>query len=534
MNGEHRTDRRYAGSLTIILLAAWIAGCSSTSPQPAAGADVPFRLTLERMTIRDRSGQELPGLHSVAHVVYGSKLVIVGGRTNGMHLFTQQRRAGLIWSFPPAMANDRVYVVDLKTLTLDGSAPVTALPSAIALQLQATNAQSFSKDGWFYVVGGYGVTEDGKSMRTFDQVVAIELKALIDAVRTGRKLDVDFARQHIHVGDHPALAVTGGGVTQLGGKTLLVFGQMFNGLYTTDGSVAQQEYSQAVRVVELKLSDKAVDGIRGIDVTYAGKCPDPPATEEQPLPDGPYHRRDFTLARVLSPNGVPRIAVYGGVFKGGRMEGYVNPVYLTPGANANCAIGGFALGEDTGSSQWLGQYDGAVIPIYNRDSGGRTGAIFTTFFGGISQYYWDGSSLRRDPQDFSKDPPVDGLPFINSISTLRVTADRSDDFLHVNERFPPVRQEPRCGGLGPAPYLGTNSFFVMADGMESGPAVDNGVFLLDRLPSTQPTVIGYIFGGIASTLPYPGKATCASNVVYRVTLDRRLPTRTVKLEPPRP
>lgn len=521
MNGR-RTLRI---ALALLLAASWIAGCSSAHVASSAGpdADVPFRLVLAPFEIAG-----LPGLHSVAHAVYEGKLVILSGRTNGMHDFPPQRQAGLIWSFPPQQANNRVYVVDLGRQRLVGSASVDDLPSRIARQLRATNTQSFARDGWFYIVGGYGVTEDGKSMRTFDQVVAIDLRALIQTVQDGHKLDAQFAASHMHVGDHPALAVTGGNIELLGNRILLVFGQMFNGLYTTDGGVAQQEYSQAVRAVEMSLSTELEDGIRGIDVNYLGKCPDPPPTEPQPTPDGPFHRRDYPLARVLAPDGSPRIGAFGGVFKGGRMEGYIHPVYITPSDTENCVSGGpklgFTLTEATDSSQLLSQYESPIIPIY---SASRK-AMYTTSFGGISQFYWDAASrtLKRDAIDFSKDPPVDGLPFIHSISTLRVGGAGNADFLHVGEQFPPAGGEPSCrdssGRTIKAPYLGTNSFFV--------PLQHDGVILLDRIAT--PTVIGYIFGGIASTLPYPGKATCASNRVYAVRLHPRSPTRTIKLEPP--
>lgn len=535
MNGARRIPGKFAGSLTMAvmlsLMAAWIAGCGSVHPATTvdAAADVPYRLILRPMRI-----DGLPGLHSVAHAVFDNKLVIVSGRTNGMHDFLQQRQAGTIWSFPPSKANNRVYVVDLATRKLVGSAPVDGLPSRIAGQLRATNTQSFTRDGWFYIVGGYGTTADGNSMRTFDQVVAIDLEALIATVGSGGKLDAQFARQHMHAGDHPALAVTGGGIEQAGDKILLVFGQLFNGLYTTDGSVAQQEYSQAVRMLSLALSDQpGDDAIPGIEVTYLGKCPNPPQDQPQPTPDGPYHRRDFTLATVLDPGGSPRFGVFGGVFKGGRMEGYVHPVYITPQASSTCAglpEPGLTLKEDTASSQWVSQYEGATVPVYDE----VRRAMYTTAFGGISQFYWDPKTgtLKHDAIDFSKDPPVDGLPFINSVSTLRVGGARNGDFLHVEEQFPPRGGEPSCsdpsGTTAKAPYLGTNSWFVLA----SGVPVREDVLLLRRIQS--PLVIGYIFGGIASTLPYPGKATCASNLVYAVTLDPRNATRTVELQPPSP
>jgi hypothetical protein len=588
MNSERRTPS-LGMAMAFPLLVAWMAGCASAPVTPsatamadaAADADVPFRMTLTPFEI---SG--LPALHSVAHAVYRepnpadpasstSWLVIVSGRKNGRHeLVTQASANPNEWSFPPLRANNQVFLVDLNKRQLVASSRIDCptgttasdcLPSTISRQLMATNTQSFTRiqantgEEWFYIVGGYGVTADGNSMLTFDQAVAINLPGLIRLMRTagnreGNFLGIRFA-QHcgrvtgapcIRAGNDPALAVTGGGIEQLGDRQVLVFGQLFNGLYTNDVGAAQQEYSQAVRLVSILLGGKRIDGIDGLSVSYLGQCPDPAPIEPQPTPDGPYHRRDFTLARVLTPEGTPRIGVFGGVFKGGRSEGYLHPVYITQ--DGKCVIPDrvdpkdltkattlpFALNEDTGSKQLLSQYESAIIPAYSA----KRKAMYTTFFGGISQYYWDPQSrtLKRDEVDPTlKTAAEQGLPFTSSISTLRVGGTGGNGhFLHIDEKgdaltFPPGGGEPACGGLR-APYLGANAWFVMADGVET----KDGVILLDRIQTK--TVIGYIFGGIAAMRAHPGKQTCASNKVYEVTLDPQpLTPSTVKLvEPPKP
>jgi hypothetical protein len=49
---------------------------------------------------------------------------------------------------------------------------------------------------------------------------------------------------------------------------------------------------------------------------------------------------------------------------------------------------------------------------------------------------------------------------------------------------------------------------------------------------TSASVIGYMVGGIASTLPYPNGATCASSMFYQVTLNPTQPTTAVQLQLP--
>lgn len=508
-------------AFVIAALAAAASGCKpGRQPDPIApradlAADVPFQLTLAPFTVPG-----FAGLHSGAHAFLDGKLVVLAGRRNGMHAFPPQRGEGAsVWSFPPELANDTVYVLDLAARSLVGRASVNALPAKIADQLRATNVQYFTRDGRLFVVGGYAPTPDRTSMRTLDQVVAIDLAALIDRVTRGEPLDQAFATASIAVGNHPAIAITGGHTALLGSSVLLAFGHLYNGLYTTGGGLAQQEYSQSVRELRFTLAGSTVT------VDYLGKDPDPPPTEPQPVPDGPYHRRDYTLVSVVAPDGSPRIAAYGGVFKGGRMEGYVHPIYITASAGAGTGNSAgklsFVMREDPTSQQLLSQYEAAAVAVYSRSRK----AVYTTFFGGISQYYWDpqASALRRDPPNFNVTPVIDGLPFINSISTLRVGGAGNGNFLHVGASFPPAGGEPTCGGAGKAGYLGANAFFVATGGKDA-------VVQLDDVK--EPTVIGYVVGGIASTKPYPGPATCVSDQLYAVTLSTAGATNTVRLTAP--
>jgi hypothetical protein len=79
---------------------------------------------------------------------------------------------------------------------------------------------------------------------------------------------------------------------------------------------------------------------------------------------------NYTLAKVLAPDGSLRIGAFGGVFRGGRMEGYVHPVYITPAVPSCGREGGqklnFVLSEATDSSQWLSQYEGPIVGIYSK------------------------------------------------------------------------------------------------------------------------------------------------------------------------
>jgi len=229
-----------------------------------------------------------------------------------------------------------------------------------------------------------------------------------------------------------------------------------------------------------------------------------------------YHRRDLTVLPLRAPDGSARIAALGGVFVPGQMAGFLHPVYV----ETSSAAPGFTLEVDEGTTQWLSQYEVAAVPIYSASEH----AMYVTLFGGISQYYYKDGKLQHDAPNFNISPAVDGLPFIDSVSTLKVTAADSAQFVHDADVFPPRGTPLTCGtGALPAPYLGAETVFVpRADAVG-----DLGVIELDQV--TAPIIVGYLVGGIASTAPYPNGDTCASSTYFQVTLVPGQPTATTRV-----
>ncbi len=488
-------------------------------PSPQPPAPVPFSLALKATKI-----DGFPGIHSGAGAMHDGRIVLMAGRRNGLHAFPPERKATQIQAFPRTEANETIYVIDPVTATLRGSASITGLPEPIQAQLRATNTQYADAEGWLYVVGGY--TYAGKSMKTLGGVTAIDLGALITAIEGNQPLDASFASAHMAQASHLALAIAGGELVEFGGKFLLVFGNQFDGLYTPGESVAVQTYSQSVRVFDFGLVSSS--GAPKLTVDFAGADP---AVGTQQDSESPYNRRDGSIAPAIDTQGNPRVAAYGGVFKGGRMEGYTTPIYIDAASSQPL---GFAITEDTSATQLLSQYDCALIQTY--DGVGKV--MYSTFLGGISQYFWDPTSgaLKRDVVDLGQG--IDGLPFISSVSTLRLAATASGtqtgQYLHEGESFPPADARPQCsvGGesetLVDAGLLGAETEFFPVSG---GPADAQGVLQLDQI--TTPTVVGYLVGGIAATTPYSiAGPTCASNMMYTVTLDPTLPTKTIELHAP--
>jgi hypothetical protein len=414
-----------------------------------------------------------------------------------------------------------VYVLDLASRKLLGKAKVDGLPAKAASQFKATNTQYLLRQGWLYIAGGYGPDPKKGTLVTLPYVTAVNFDALVDAVVNRKPLDAKFESASVVYFDHPALAITGGDLEWLpdaGGGTLFVlaFGHQFDGEYTPGGGLVNQQYSDSIRVFRF---DYAQGGAKPAKINYLGKFPN---ISGQMDPENPYHRRDLTLKPTIDASGQRRLAAYGGVFKGGRTEGFVNPIYIQPGQGAVTAA------PDDGTVQLLSQYDCAAIQLFDK----RGANVYTTFFGGISQYYWDeaSQSLKRDVINLPGG--VDGLPFINSISTLRmpVAGGAGTQFLHVGQTLPPSGAPVSCPGSSlAAAYLGAETKFVP---VSSAPQVTDGVLQLNAISAK--SVIGFLVGGIAATAPYsgPDKITCASPMFYQVTLDPSQPSQTVRLQAP--
>jgi hypothetical protein len=485
---------------------------------PLAAFDIPFQLKIQRLTTG-----ALPGLQSMIAVPFEDKLVLMAGRTNGLHGFPGQDRASANPAFPKQQANDRAFLVQQATGEVLATASVLGLPQNVVQQLTASNTQfAVSGDDVLIVAGGYGYAPSGQGMLTLQQAMAVSLADLVTAIQNDA-LDAQFAANSIYVGSHPALAITGGSMQPAAPLNqqgfLLIFGQQFDGAYSTGGGVAVQNYSESVRQFTFTPgASGATSGKPTGALAVNLMAIEPPISRSRPPEDTvQYHRRDLTVLPLLSPDGDPRIGAFGGVFVPGQMAGFVNPVLI----DARASAPGFSLNVDKAATQWLSQYEAAALPIHSK----REHATYVTLFGGISQYYWKDGQLAHDEPNFNINPPVDGLPFINSISTLKMLPTGTSQFLHEGQAFPPAGLEPVCGTeSSPAPYLGAETVFV------PNPAVldQDGYIQLDTIQGS--TVVGYLVGGIAALAPYPGEQTCASTSYYSVTLVPNVATASVRLK----
>ena len=148
----------------------------------------------------------------------------------------------------------------------------------------------------------------------------------------------------------------------------------------------------------------------------------------------------------------------------------------------------------------MNQYNCASFGLYSTHSKD----MYVLFPGGLSYGFYSGGVFTTDAE----------IPFINQVTTVKIDKNNNYTQYLMNEEYPFLVST----GSNPGNQLlfGTEAQFFPKDGI---PLYSNGVIQLDALPKG-PTVIGYIVGGIMSTLPNTNFITdsTSSPYVFTVTL----------------
>ena len=429
--------------------------------------DLPFTLQIETASF------SLPsGIQAFASAIYKGKWIFITGRTNGMHTFNNVGN-----NFPPTAQNAVVYVVDPATgtsssrslLAIEGS----GLSQSQVDDLSVTAAQFFQKENTLYVVGGYGINTATEEMETKSTLTAIDLKKMIDLVTTGKSTAAKAIRQV----SHPLLQVTGGFLFQANSHTpfLLMLGQNFTGLYRDDSNGA---YTNQIRKFWVQ------DDGKNLRIT----------ADESSKMLADYRRRDLNIVPILQNNKFAYVA-FAGVFT--LDDGvWTVPITVYPDGSS---FEPNPQSPDT-FKQAMNQYNCAAFGLYST----RSKDMFVVFPGGLSYGYFSGAVFTTDPE----------IPFINQVTTIKI--DQNNNFTqHLMDGEYPVI--PSTGTNPGNPLLfGTEAQFFPAKGIA---LYSNGVIQLDKLPS-EPIVIGYIAGGIMSTLANTntGADSTSSPYVFTVKL----------------
>jgi hypothetical protein len=289
---------------------------------------------------------------------------------------------------------------------------------------------------------------------------------LIGAIVNGEDISPYFSQINDDL-----FAVTGGHLKKMYDRFYLVGGHRFDGRYNphgpNHGPGFQQEYTNQIRVFSIPEGSALLFQIDTI------------ITDPVHL-----HRRDYNLLPQIFPNGEMGMTISSGVFQINEDLPFLYPVDITK--EGHTPIPNF--------NQYLSNYHSAVANLYDEERK----EMHSIFFGGMSQYYYDGDNLIQD----------DRVPFVKTISRLT-----RDSLNQLTEYLMPVEM----------PLLqGASAEFIYNPNMAM---FENKVLKMADIDETGGT-IGYVFGGLYSPLLNPfsnnlTNMTSADDVIYEVRLKRK-------------
>jgi hypothetical protein len=417
-------------------------------------------------------------------VTENGEWVLIGGRTNGLHNFTNK---GTI-NFPPSHQNDRIWVYD-PAQERSWSRPLSksGLSAAKQLSLSTTNAEQLQQGDVLFRVGGYVYDESSKTFQTRNRLSAIDLGDLADWAKgkskqlpqnsvlsvKGEAIDVNGEPTHL-------FAVTGGELLagRRDGQAQLIFGQDFKGGYTSGSNGL---YTSQVRNFNIDYQPK-----RG-KLSYSLNR----VTEPN---DSLYRRRDLNVITQLDRNAkgklVQEAAALAGVFYNG--EG----VWTVP-VGIDLLTGQPTMPDPNNPAtfrQGFNQYTAANLGLYSRNEDSQTNLIF----GGISALILDPSG---EPYYVNRDNDPNqafSYPFTSQIAALSRT-ENGEWTQAIAGSFPSLSND-----LGqPLTYGASSTFIPIPNGQNKNVRyLADGILDLDRLQGKsrpgKPVLVGYVVGGIES------------------------------------
>lgn len=431
-------------------------------------SNLPFTVQIEQADF------SLPnGIHSGVSATYQGKWIFLAGRTNGMHTFNDDPN-----NFPPQKQNQTVYVVDphkksvvSRSLTDSGS----GLTQAQIDQLSVTSPQFYQKGTTLYITGGYGVDTDTGEFSTKNVLTAIDLPGLVDWV-LNQSEHTNLAR-HIRQVSDEMFRVTGGYMAQSGIRpTLLIFGQNFPGYYFFPNENGY--YTQQVR--RFYILDTGTY-LSFIPVNYNPADQDPS-----------YRRRDLNVLPTVrrGKNGflVAGYVALSGVFT---LDTGIWTVPVEINVKGKASMADPSLSSTF--KQGMNNYVCATFGMFSS----KTDEMYNVLLGGISYGFFENGSFQTSEE----------FPFINQVTTVK--SDKYGDY----EQYLMDGEYPVILSTGSNPgnplLFGAGAQFMLADDVKT---YSNQVIRLDKLD--QPKVVGYIVGGIQSTLPNTNVASDSSASAY--------------------
>jgi len=424
------------------------------------------------------------GIQSFCYGIHGQKWLLLTGRTSGLHGFSSTQP-----NFPADEENVTLTVINnkkkyVKTRSLID--PKSGLTQSQIDSLSVTNAQFYQEKNKLYIAGGYGIDTNSGTYGTKPLLTMIDIPGLIDWVET--PTSQAQASQSIKQINDPIFQITGGFMTKIRGETLLVYGQDFEGSYLSGPFT--QTYSQQIRRFKINKN-----------FTIDKKSPSPPT------PNPNYNRRDLNVVPRLhrkynskNPNPIHSLVAYSGVFTPN------NGIWTVPVEIDDKGHSQMADPNNTDTfKQGMNNYQCANVGLYSK----KHNDMYTIFFGGLSYGYYQNGQFQTDPE----------IPFINQCTTVKINSSGQYKQYLMDNQYPTIIS-PQFNP-GNTLLFGTDAEFIIDHQVKTltGRIRNRKIIDYDSLKKGT-NFLGYIVGGIASTLPNTNTTTdsFASYYIFEVSV----------------
>ena len=151
--------------------------------------------------------------------------------------------------------------------------------------------------------------------------------------------------------------------------------------------------------------------------------------------------------------------------------------------------------------QGMNNYFSATVELFSK----KKDAMYSVLLGGITYEYFQNGTLTSDAE----------LPFTNQVTAIKLYKKNKYKQYIMSAQYPTIASTTT--NPGNTLLFGTNARFIPIEGISK---FRNKVIKLDALKKKQ--VIGYIVGGIASTVPNTSTISdsTASPYIFEVILEK--------------
>lgn len=328
------------------------------------GQKFPYDLKIDSINITN-----LTGLQSFVVGQAEGKWLLIGGRTDGLHL---QDPNGV---YNLAGRNTQFIVVDPINKVFK-SASLESLSSDLQNQLSGTEMQFLQKGELLYIVGGYGYDQSENNHVTFPFLTVINVPEVITSIE-----EMGEFGYYIHQIRDEKFAVKGGELSSIDGLFYLIGGVRTDGVINpTNAPIVIQSFTNSVRTFTVEVADN------GLMVTHYDEI-----SNEQFL-----RRKDFNAFPQILPDGKQGIVVLSGLYKTDTELPYTNAILIK------------ANGMTTNSvfSQYYNHYSCPSVALFDE----KNNTTHNLLFGGFAQYYDSAGIVIQN----------DNLPFVKTISRIEI------------------------------------------------------------------------------------------------------------------